>query len=73
MNSRDAAYEREIELALNASKMETPASAIAEDGEAEAIGEKPTTELESLVRKGKRKREDDDTGECKQPRESLCS
>jgi hypothetical protein len=63
MNSRDAMYEEQVKAALEASRTGEGA---AESGNDEALDDtEPTEEMaeDKGMRKGKRKREEDDAGE----------
>jgi len=62
MNSRDAAYEEQVKAALEASRREEAG----EGPDEEVVDAEPVEEVaEDMgpVRKGKRKREDEDAGE----------
>jgi len=69
MNSRDAAYEEQVKAAMEASKREAmiptgqEESEVGGEGEREVVDEEE--ELEAAQgRRGKRKRENDESGEC---------
>ncbi len=68
MNSLDAAYEEQVQAALEASKREAMMANGQEESDADEGSrvviedEEPTDPEENLVRKGKRKREDDESG-----------
>jgi len=62
MNSRDAMYEEQVKAALEASRTE---DGVVEGGNDEALDDaEPAEETveDKAVRKGKRKREDDEAG-----------
>lgn len=68
MNSRDAAYEEAVQAALEASKREAmladgvEGSDVGEEGDGQVLDDEEALEPEPEQRKGKRKREDGDSG-----------
>ena len=71
MNSRDAAYEEMVQAAMEASKQEAMLangpedSDVADEGSRYPVDSVEPAELDYMhARKGKRKREDEDSSEC---------
>ena len=66
MNSRDAAYEEQVQAALKASRMESLGAGGDDDEEGEECEAKEVEEheVEMAPKKGKRKRDEEENGEC---------